>query len=265
MSITEFVYTSVLKPPLLKTIANKVILALLPRTVSIKNAKVVLNPNDPVVSGALTFGVYEKHEIEFMLRACKPGQIMLDIGANVGLYTAISGLALESNGKVFAFEPDPESLRFLEQTVAENGLKNVNIVKSAASNANGITQLHTCSSNRGDNRLYDNKNSDGSVEVKTISIDNYLVDQKIVSVDTIKIDVQGFEGYVIDGMENTLRNSPKLQMLMEFWPLGLLSAGTNPHELLQKLSDTGLTLYELKEKGDFIPIKDRAEFVNRFP
>jgi FkbM family methyltransferase len=264
MNLAEFIYTTVLRPPLIQSLANKLILAILPTSVRVGNATVIINPHDPVVSGALTLGVYEKREISFMQRVCKPGQVMVDVGANVGLYTAIAGVALGPSGRIIALEPDPESFSFLEKTVSANRLTNTQIVKAAASCANGMTRLFTSSRNRGDNRLYQSEVADGCVEVETLRLDDYFEAHGVAAVDIIKIDVQGFEGHVIEGLEKTIRRSPQLQMLMEFWPLGLSSAGTNPVELLQRLDNLGLEMYEVKDRGDFIPVTDRNEFVSRF-
>jgi len=63
MSVAEFIYTVLLKPPPLRRAANGVIRALLPQRVRLDAASVWLNPQDPVVSGALTFRVYERGEI----------------------------------------------------------------------------------------------------------------------------------------------------------------------------------------------------------
>jgi len=264
MSVAEFIYTTVLKPPLLKSMANKLILTLLPESVTVENAKIVINNQDPVVSGALTFGVYEKSEIALMKRVFKPGQVMLDIGANVGLYTGIGGNIIGSQGRIFAFEPDPQSLGFLKKTVAANALENTEVVNAAASNVNGKTTLYVSTNNRGDNRLYDNELSDESFEVDTLRLDDFLEPKGIQAVDVIKIDVQGFEGQVIEGMENTLKNSSNLQMLMEFWPQGLATAGTDPVELLNRLESYGLSINELKDNGEFTAIENKAEFVSRF-
>ncbi len=120
MNVAEFVYTTVLRPTWLRARVNRLIIALLPAFVRIGNAVVVLNPQDPVVSGALALGVYERCEIALMQRLCKPGQVMVDIGANVGLYTAIAGLALGPSGRVIAMEPEPESFGYLQKTMEAN-------------------------------------------------------------------------------------------------------------------------------------------------
>lgn len=67
MSVPEFIYTVLLKPAPLRKAANFVLKSILPRTVEVKGAIIHLNPEDPVVSGALALNVYEKAEIEFFI------------------------------------------------------------------------------------------------------------------------------------------------------------------------------------------------------
>ena len=265
MTITEFIYTKLLKPPLLKSFANKIILFLLPKSINVGGAIVVLNPRDPVVSGALTFRIYEKNEIAFFKRILEPGQTMLDIGANVGLYTAIGGKVIGPSGKIICFEPDLQSLGFLKKTVSKNQLDFAEIINAAASDQSGTARLHVSNSNRGDNRLYANDFSDESFEVETLRIDNLLLDKGVAKVDVVKIDVQGFEGQVISGMEKILKVSKNLRMLMEFWPKGLEDAGSDAEEMLSKLESLGLRVYELKSKGSFEKIANKRDFIERFP
>jgi FkbM family methyltransferase len=265
MGIAEFVYTTLCRPPLIKAAVNKLILALLPTSVRVNDAVVMLNPRDPVVSGALMLGVYERDEIAFMQEAFRSGQVMLDIGANVGLYTALGGSIIGRTGRIFAFEPDPQSLEFLHKTVKANYLVNTTVVGAAASNKNGSANLYVTKSNRGDNRLYPNDLSIGSLPIKTMKLDDYLEGQNIRQVDVIKIDVQGFEGQVVEGLLATLKRSFGVKILMEFWPQGLLAAGTEPIELLQRLEGLGLSINELLPGGKFQPIENKMTFIARYP
>jgi FkbM family methyltransferase len=262
--VAEFIYTTLLKPPFIRAIANRLILSVLPPTVVIGGATVVINQRDPVISGALALGVYENSEIAFMRRVCAPGQVVLDIGANVGLYTAIAGTTVGPTGRVVAFEPDPESALLLEQTVRANNLHNVRVVQAAASDRNGRGELFLSHTNRGDNRLHPSAPSSEPIDVECIRLDDYLAAEEPGSVvDIIKMDVQGFEGHVIEGLEKTLQCSPRLKILMEFWPEGLSSAGTDPLDLLERFERSGLALFELKSDGDVDPVMDKRQLIDR--
>jgi FkbM family methyltransferase len=265
MSLAEFVYTTLLKPRPLRWAANAAIRFVLPRSVRRGDAEIVINPRDPVVSGALAFRVYENSEIAFMRRVCAVGDVVVDVGANVGLYTAIAGLAVGPGGHVVAVEPDPESLGYLARTIAANRLTNVTVLPAAASRAGGSGRLFTSSHNRGDNRMYENALCDGAVEVATICLDDYLAAVGLAKVDVIKIDVQGFEGQVVAGLERTITGSPGLTMMMEFWPYGLSCAGADPIALLRRLASLGLARYELRPSGRIAPIGNEEELVRRLP
>jgi FkbM family methyltransferase len=212
----------------------------------------------------LLFDLYEKDEIDLFKRVCKPGDIVVDVGANIGLYTAIAGTLVGPSGRVFAVEPDAESYYFLKQTVDANELANARLLNAAASHASGFTLLYTSSQNRGDNRLYGSNMADGSVQVRQIRLDDYFARQGIESVDVVKMDVQGFEGHVIEGFRETLNRSPQLKMLMEFWPSGLRMAGTDPLALLRDVEKMGLQLFELKRRGGLVAVSDKQDLVDRY-
>jgi FkbM family methyltransferase len=254
----------VLKPRPLKVVANAMIRAVLPRTVRYGPVRVVLNPKDPVVSGALAFRAYERSELAFVGKSLGRGMTVLDVGANVGLYSVLSGEAVGSSGRVVALEPDPDSFFYLQESIRENGLENVHAVNLAASDQKGVSRLYTSSGNRGDSRLYNNELSDGNIEIHTVRLDDYLPTVGVNELDFVKIDVQGFEGHVLAGLEQTIRRSPRLVMMSEFWPDGLRTAGTSPYELLAQLERWGLKLYELQSGGDTRLLTDKDSFIARW-
>ena len=100
MTIPEFIYTVLLRPKPLRAITNAALRAILPASVTRHGSTIVLNPNDPVVSGAITLGVYEKPETRFFLSVCRSGLTFIDIGANIGYYTALAIPRLEAQGRI---------------------------------------------------------------------------------------------------------------------------------------------------------------------
>ena len=265
MGIAEFVYTILLKPAPLRTLANTVIRAIVPSRVRRNGATVILNPADPVISAAVTFSVYERPETRFMHGQLRPGITFLDIGANVGYYTALAQVQLKGEGRIVALEPDPECFSLLLQTVEANGFRNVECLQKAAADQPGRVRLYTSKDNRGDSRLYNNDLSDGSVEVECVVLDTLLSTLGIASLDLIKIDVQGFEAKVMAGLRETLRRSPKCVILSEFWPQGLLDAGSDPRRYLDYLCELSMTLFELDPSGGLAPLRDRDALIARNP
>ena len=261
--LAEFVYCYLLRPWPLRQLTNWTIRQLLPKQVEIHGATVVLNPTDPVVSGALRFGVYEKAETLFFQSACRDGMTFLDVGANLGYYTALAARAVGPNGRVLAVEPDPDSFGYLEQTIAANTVGNVEAFPVAASDAPAMLPLYISTDNRGDNRLYASDEERPQVEVEARPLDALLRENKIETVDLIKIDVQGYEPKVIAGLRETIIASPNLTLLTEFWPQGMTDSGGDANEFLKTLRELGLTLHELKPDGSLAELNNDTDLIAR--
>ena len=265
MTIPEFVYTKLLKPKPLRSATNAVLRSLIPSELRVGDAKIALNPHDPVISSALMFKVYERPETDFFLSTFRPGMSFLDIGANVGYYTALALSKSEKRSRVVALEPDPENFRYLQKTVMANGGTNTICVNKAAAERPGTMTLYVSGDNRGDNRLYDNELRSGTCTVEVVRVDDLLESLSVETIDYIKMDVQGYEGHVLRGMQRTLTKSGSLIFLTEFWPYGLTSAGSDPVAVLESIAAADLVLYELTNKARLKRIEDYNELIARFP
>jgi FkbM family methyltransferase len=253
MAIPELIYTVLLKPPPLRRAANAVIKLLLPRNVTVGNALIWINPNDPVISGALRFGVYEPEEIAFFRAHLAGRMTFIDVGANVGLYTGIALSNRDFHGTVLALEPDEESRHYLRQTVESNIASNrqasVIVCDLAASDHQGTLTLYKNPQNKGDNRIYPDPLLHEARVVPTDTLDNITRSHGIESVQFLKIDVQGAEALVIGGAQRLLRNSANCVLMTEFWPYGLGSAGSDALGYLDLLRQLGFALHELRRNG----------------
>lgn len=263
--IAEFAYTVLLRPPPLRRVANATIRALLPRTVNCGPATIVINPSDPVVSGALALSLYEPLERTFVQSACGEGTLFVDVGANVGLYTALAAHYVGASGRVVALEPDPVSRLYLEQTIARNHPERVVVHAAAATAIAEQRTLFASAANRGDNRLTPHDHADEEIAVRGVPLDDLLTGDNLPERHLfLKIDVQGGEGGVIEGARTSLQRAASVTLLMEFWPEGLRNAGTNPAGLLASLEDLGLGLHELVGGGALRPISSFDAFVERY-
>jgi FkbM family methyltransferase len=247
--LAEFVYTTVLRPAPLKRVANALILSVLPKTVRVGPAVVHLNPNDPVLSGALGLQVYERQEIRYFQQACKPSMTVIDVGANVGLYTALA-MHLCPYGRIVAIEPHSESRAFLERTIGANAgplNASVHVMDCAASDHIGRAELYLNPDNKADNRLYRSGMTSCAQSVQLRTIDDMLAGLGIEKIDILKIDVQGAEFPAISGAEKTIRQSPNLTLMTEFWPDGIEQASRRSgRDYLDMLRDFGFVLYQLR-------------------
>ena len=260
--IAEFIYCYILRPWPLRNITNWIIKKLLPKKVKIGKYFLFLNPNDPVVSGAIFFNVYEKSESQFIKSICFEGMKILDIGANIGYYTALFSQLAGDKGSVIAIEPDLESYKYLSKSINSFNYKNVFSFRLAASDIKQKLPLFISKENRGDNRLYSTNQKRNSIMVDCITVDELLEENKIENLDLIKIDVQGYEPKVMKGMLNIVRSSKKLILLSEFWPKGILQAGESPKNFLTMLRKMHFQLFELKKNGFLVLLKPSED--NKF-
>ena len=115
---------------------------------------------DPLDSLSLSIdGAYGKLETDLIKESVQQGDVVLDLGANIGYYTLIFARLVGPQGRVFAFEPDPENFRLLERNVKENHYTNVVAINKAVSNKTERLKLYLSDDNKADHRIYDSHDS----------------------------------------------------------------------------------------------------------
>ncbi len=244
----EFIYTVLLKPKPLRKCADAIICGLMGDTLLLPEGKLFLNKKDPAVSGALALGAYEPHETKLFREKVKEGMTVIDIGANIGYYTLIAHHNVGTNGRVISFEPDKENFALLSKTVQENGGMNVTLQNVALSNTKGSARLYLSDANKGDHRMYVCDEARPFIEVPTSLLDEYCQQNEIRNIDFIKMDVQGAEWMVLQGMKCILRESANVQLLTEFWPEGITKSGGNPLQYLNELQGVGLSIFSINKR-----------------
>ncbi|QQS44048.1 FkbM family methyltransferase [Candidatus Roizmanbacteria bacterium] len=202
-----------------------------------------LDKNDTL--GLSLNGSYEEFETEIVQKEIKRGDVVLDIGANIGYYTLIFARLVGEKGMVFAFEPDPTNFALLKKNVEMNGYKNVVLVSKAVSDKSGTVRLYLCEENKGDHRIYNSGDERDILDVECIRLDDYF--DKNQHLDFIKMDIQGAEGLALQGMQELLKRNDSVKIITEFWPIGLKRSGISTKTVLTFLRDLGFSLYELDE------------------
>jgi FkbM family methyltransferase len=198
-------------------------------------------------------GDYEPEETQFLASVLRPSDVFIDIGANIGVYTTLAAKCVGAGGRVVAFEPGPYNYGLLTHNINRNGFKNVTPLQMALSDAPGTATLNVSKRNYGDNRIGEELGHLGdfdsdTVKVSTDTLDNVLQGLKIDRVDCIKMDVQGFEAYVLDGMIGTIMRGVTT-ISTEFWPSGIQTAGKDPATYLKKYKDLGFKANTITAEG----------------
>ncbi|CAN5639208.1 hypothetical protein BH10BAC3_BH10BAC3_10400 [soil metagenome] len=211
------------------------------------------------------YGVYSEdyitrhllHEINL-----KKGDLVIDIGANIGWYSLVLGHNKEVD--ILAFEPDPSNFSLLQDNIALNNCNTVRAFNKAIGNTDGVLPLHLYKSyNTGRHSFIKQKNSIGTVDVPVINLDNFLTAEGIIDrpIKLLKIDIEGYEF-------TALRNAPKsLQrtenIIAEFSPDLMKAAGQNPANFVSLLKQAGFELWEINNSGLHEPNFDLIISENR--
>jgi len=191
----------------------------------------------------------------------KKGDVVVDIGANIGYYSLIFAKLVGNNGKVYAFEPEPNNFELLKKNVMINDYTNVELICKGVSNENGNVNFYLDNKNKGGHSLIDTIKEKESIKIDLIRLDDYIQDQRIAF---IKIDIEGYEFEAIKGMSRILQKTNNVKLMTEFNPYLLKKSGIEPIEYLKLLKDFGFNIYNLEKKNKkVVPIKF-TEFVKTY-
>lgn len=193
-----------LKKSLLKKTARNLMKLRISSLFRIRQKGFVLKFYPSSMSRVLWVGQYLSEESygdeqEFFRRYLRPNDVVIDVGANIGFFTLISSTLVGKSGKIYAFEPHPRIYKYLQGNLALNRVENVYTFNLALGNENGTVKF---SDKNGDDR-----NSvvadDSGITVPARRLADVGIENSCVAL--LKIDVEGYEKFVIEGAGNLLQ------------------------------------------------------------
>ena len=188
----------------------------------------------------------------------RPGGCVIDIGANVGEYSALAAELVGPSGHVYAFEPAPDTATRLRSRFAD--VPQISIVEAAVGDITRTVRLYLDAENPTQHSLGSHNvgRGGGAVKVQQRALD----DIKGLRVpDVIKIDAQGGELRVLHGARRILASKPFV--VFELWPYGLRNLRADPADLLRELKRSGYTLFKLALDGRLKGEKQISDFLAR--
>lgn len=189
----------------------------------------------------------ELHIIEALLATIRPGDAVYDIGSNFGAYTILLARAVGPTGTVVAFEPEDQSYDHLQDNLKLNSLENVRSFRLALGDHQGQAKLfvgHTGSSSL----VRPTQAGQADTAVKVIEGDRLAAEENLPLPRVVKIDVEGFEGAVIKGLEHTLVQPGCEMVCCEVHPQ-LMPEGQKPEDILDLLRSFGFHRIEIQDRG----------------
>ena len=175
----------------------------------------------------------------------QPKSVVLDIGANFGLYTATSASRIGDHGRLYSFEANPHTFDLLKRTLYANRLvhrPNITAVNALVGESAGRGTLHYLPEFLGGATMTDIGQwgeAKRSVELDMITIDEFL--PVGLAVDLVKIDVEGHEPFVVRGMQKTIRRSPNIRIFIEFVE-AFLSQTVSADQFTAEIEELGLRM-----------------------
>ena len=215
----------------------------------------------------LFFDQFEPETRCFLDAYLRPGDVFLDIGANVGLYTIAAARIVGAGGEVHAFEPCSQTFSRLEENVRLNGLRGVSCHRLALSDSNAEAQLSIAKDG------FDAWNSlgkpymgepGGHETVQTVMLDSFVSHHRLDGrITAMKIDVEGWENQVLAGAERLLSAPNAPALCVEFTEEAAQLAGSSCAALYQTLERLGFQMFTVGDTPEsVVPFANCDPFPN---
>jgi FkbM family methyltransferase len=209
----------------------------------------------------------DRAERQLLSTHLKAGDVTVDAGANIGVYTRFLSRCVGSQGTVHSFEPDVTNFERLHAALCDTS--NVLLNQLALSDQTGESVLYISDNLNVDHRAYQTEGEPRRrVAIHSVRLDDYFKPGE--RVDFIKMDIQGFELHALRGADRVLADNPTIRLLLEFWPYGLKRAGVSGEDLIEFLRDKGFRCFTVTN-GSLSPCPkpcgnpdDPADYFNLF-
>ncbi|WP_314171491.1 FkbM family methyltransferase [Streptomyces winkii] len=215
--------------------------------------RILVDTQDLIQRYLYIFGVWEPHLTQWLRQQLKPGDVFVDVGANVGYFSVLGSFLVGPDGKVVAVEASPALHRRLVQHACMNGCRNLRTVNAAVSDEDETLKFVQASSrNTGATSSVPYEGpAESEFEVDAHPLTQLLSDAEVEQARVIKIDVEGAEGAAVRGLGSALhRLRTDAEVVVEVSPERMRTLGDSVDELLMAFTDHGFHAYRLVNDYD---------------
>jgi FkbM family methyltransferase len=188
----------------------------------------------------------DRAERQLLQKILFPGAVVVDAGANIGIYSEFLSRHVGPKGVVHSFEPCPDN--FMRLRSATRKLPNVCPWLAAVGERSGKTTLYVSDRLNVDHRSYaTERNARRVLQVRMVALDDYFKPGD--RVDLLKLDIQGYESHALQGAKRIMNENQEIKLLLEFWPYGLKQAGAHWRELIEMLDGFAMNIMFVRADG----------------
>jgi FkbM family methyltransferase len=199
---------------------------------------------------------FEPEVVSFTKQNVKQGMTVLDIGANIGFLTLLYARLVGPKGQVVAFEPGIYAARLLKENLAINRFSWVSVIEQAAGEIPGRIRFFEGPEG------FDVYSSSASIvipaaqnvpfierEVEKVTVDEIVHRERISRVDLVKIDVEGYELFVLRGLRHVIEQNPSITLVIEVSDQLCAAFGHSAFDVIREIENMDLQCWQLGSKG----------------
>ena len=219
-------------------------------TTDFRGIKLTIPTKDTTIVPGLVGGFYEKIELDVFELLAEQSRVILDVGGSIGDYTCVGANRLPADGHIVAFEPIPENQAYIKKNLEQNQLTSkATVAPVAVGDRDAEIDIYMVEGSVGTHSAAATSAagvSTKSVHVPVVMLDSYVVENKLANIDILKIDVEGYDGFVLKGAQQLIRKF-KPTMFIEFVADNLKNCGFDPNEFLVLLKGGYKHIYMVDE------------------
>ena len=198
------------------------------------------------------FGCWEPAATQWLKSRLRPGDVFVDIGANVGYFSLLAAKLVGPSGKVIAIEASPTTAGELEKNVRLNGLGDqIAVICAAVSDCEkSVDMFRAPPSNLGASTIVSavaqRKGHSFEATVRAFPLPALIDIKQLRRARLIKVDVEGAEAAVFDGVRQCLPELKEAEWIFEFTPQALQEQGRDASDVLRIFTESGYRLYRIE-------------------
>lgn len=186
-------------------------------------------------------------DVALVRRLLRPGDVFVDGGANIGLFSLVAARCVGPTGKVVAFEPAPATRALLQGNLDLNGLSWVDVRAEALGERPGTLELVTFTGDRSGLSSFQPEDARGGqrVQVRVVTLDGMLTPEELPRLRLLKLDLEGAEYGALQGASRLLGQA-RPDLLLELEPEHLRRQGASAEAVTALLHEQGYSFYRVE-------------------